>query len=230
MPKREYGVFTTEQAKRVWDATMRVERELRGGKASESVYVPPPIYFRNDSGYTIPPYGCIQKTGTYDEIGGQNYITVERPIQLTSAIIGPFLLNGPREVEDGEFGIAQSGPIFRAITDGTTLTVGTRIGPLASSFEVGKGCLFSYIGADDVETDCCRLIACETPILAKAGGSGISANSSGTVTARVPTSGGWSDGTVTYTAWAPTDSPVSANAQLMLFPVDARWVAVEICP
>ena len=107
--------------------------------------------------------------------------------------------------------------------------MGTRIGPNASSFEVGKGCLFTNCGADDIEEDVIRVIACETPLLAVAGAGGIAANSSGTVTAKVPTSTGWAAGSVTYTAYNISATAISNNANVLIFPVDAKWVAVEVC-
>lgn len=230
MADAEVGYLSPSELQRVWNMVLEFER-MRSAQGQEIRLTPPsPIYFRNDSGHTIPPYGCIQAYGTYDEDGGQNYLKVKRPFQWTDAVVGPFLFNGPREVANNEFGIAQSGPVFRAISDGGTYTAGTRLNPTAGVFTLSKGPLFSYIGPDDVEEDCIKVIACETPILAKAGAGGIAANSSGTVTHRIPSATTWSDGTITYTAWAPTATAVSANAQLMLFPVDAKWVAVEICP
>ena len=85
------------------------------------------------------------------------------------------------------------------------------------------------IGDDDVVENCVRLIACETPLLAIAGGSGISANSSGEVTAKQPASGNWTAGSITYTAWNPTGVAISSNALCLIYPVDAKWVALELC-
>lgn len=223
----EIGYFTPTQADRVWRNALAFEKLAAVGAKTDRPITPTPISFVNKSGATIPPYGCIQITGT-EETGGRNYLQVKRPFDY-AGVMGPFLINGDREVIADDFGTAQWGPIYRVKTDGTTLAVGTRIGPNASSFEVGKGCLFTCCGADDIEEDVIRVIACETPLLAVAGASGIAANSSGTVTAKVPTSTGWAAGSVTYTAWAPTSTPIAANATVMIFPIDARWVAVEVC-
>jgi hypothetical protein len=103
------------------------------------------------------------------------------------------------------------------------------MGPVASSFDLSKGCLFTFIGDDEQEVDLIKVIACETPLLAVTGSSGIAGNSSGTVTAKAPGSGNWTAGSITYTAWAPTSAAISANATVMIFPIDAKWVAVEIC-
>lgn len=224
----ELGYFSPAEADRVWKATLALERGKGGNTATEKPNTPNPIYFKNQSSHTIPPYGCVQMVGT-EEIGGSNYLLVDRPFDYTASVMGPFLLNGPSEVEANGLGTAQWGPIYRAASDGGTYSVGTRIGPTADSFAVAKGCLFTYLGDDDVVEDCIRLIACETPLLAVAGGSGIAGNSSGTVTAKQPASGNWTAGSVTYTAWAPTSAAISANATVMIFPVDAKWVAIEVC-
>lgn len=224
----ELGYFSPAEADRVWKATLALERGKGGNTATERPNTPSPIYFKNQSSHVIPAYGCMQMVGT-EEIGGSNYLLVDRPFDYSDSVMGPFLLNGPSEVEAGGLGTAQWGPIYRAASDGGTYTVGTRMGPTADSFEVAKGCLFTYLGDDDVVEDCIRLIACETPILAVAGGSGIAGNSSGTVTAKQPASGNWTAGSVTYTAWAPTAAAISANATVMIFPVDAKWVAIEVC-
>jgi hypothetical protein len=190
-------------------------------------YTPTPIYFLNKSTATIPAYGCIQMNGA-SEIDGTTYIEVTRPFDYSNSVVGPFLLNGPGECIPDEIGTAQWGPIFRAKKDSSTYTTGTRMGPKASAFELEKGCLFSYIGNDEQEDDLIKVIACETPLLAVAG-SGIGANTSGTVTAKAPASGSWTAGTITYTAWNPTGVAIASAANVLLFPVDAKWLAVELC-
>ena len=223
----EIGYFTPGQADRVWRNALAFEKMASVGAKTDRPITPTPISFVNKSGATIPPYGCIQITGT-EETGGRNYLEVKRPFDY-AGVMGPFLVNGDREVVADDYGTAQWGPIYRIKTDGTTLAVGTRIGPNASSFEVGKGCLFTCLGDDDIEEDVIRVMACETPLLAVAGAGGIPANGSGTVTAKVPTSGNWTSGSVTYTAYNPFTAVVTANADLILFPIDARWVVVEVC-
>lgn len=224
----EIGYFTPRQAERVWRNALAFEKTLRGVATPEQQFLSAPISFVNRSGHTIPPYGCMQIVDC-EEINGRNYLSVVRPFQYSLSVMGPFLLNNDREVPDDDFGTAQNGPVFRCLTDGSTLGVGTRIGPLADSFEVAKGCLFVKCGDDDIEPDVIRVMRSETQLRAVAGAGGIAANSSGTVTAKVPTSTGWAAGSVTYTAWNPFDAVVSADADLILFPIDARWVVVEVC-
>jgi hypothetical protein len=225
---QQIGAYTPKQAKRIWDAVQAFERSGTASQGAFLPYTPTPIYFVNKSTETIPPYGCVQMIGS-SEIDGTTYIEVDRPFDYTDSVMGPFLLNGPGECLQDEIGTAQWGPVFRATKDSATYTTGTRMGPVASSFDLSKGCLFTYIGDDEQEVDLIKVIACETPLLAVAGSSGIAGNSSGTVTAKSPASGNWTAGTITYTAWAPTSAAISANATVMIFPIDAKWVAVEIC-
>jgi hypothetical protein len=224
---KEIGVYTPKQAKRIWESVQAFERMGSTAPSMAIPYTPSPIYFLNKSTATIPAYGCIQMNGASD-IDGTAYIEVTRPFDYSNSVVGPFLLNGPGECLPDEIGTAQWGPIFRAKKDSSTYSTGTRMGPKASAFELEKGCLFTFIGDDEQEDDLIRVIACETPLLAVAG-SGIGANTSGTVTAKAPTSGNWTAGAITYTAWNPTGVAIASAASVLLFPVDAKWIAVELC-
>lgn len=223
----EIGAYSPKTAKFVLDSVRELSRNRPASSGLVDAYTPTPIYFKNKStADTIPAYGCVQMVGT-EEIDGSTYLLVDKPFDY-DMVMGPFLLNGPGEVEPGQLGTAQWGPIYRATKNGGTYSVGTRLGPTASSYDLSKGCLFSYAGNDEQEEDLIKVIACETPLLAVAT-SGISANSSGTVTAKVPSSGNWTTGTVTYTAWNPTAVAIASAKSVMLFPIDAKWVAVELC-
>ena len=225
----EIGAYSPKTAKYVLDSVQELMRSRQPSQGTFQPWTPTPIYFRNASTTnTIPAYGCIQIVGTED-IDGTTYLKVDRPFTYTSAVMGGFLLNGPGECEPGAIGTAQWGPIYRATKDSSTYTVGTRFGPTASSYDVSKGCLFSYAGNDEERENLIKVVRCETPLLAVAGASGIAGNASGTVTAKNPASGNWTAGSITYTAWAPTAAAISANATVMLFPVDAKWVAIEVC-
>ena len=224
---QQIGAYTPKQAKRIWDAVQAFERSGTASQGAFLPYTPTPIYYVNKSTETIPPYGCIQMIGA-SEIDGTTYIEVDRPFDYTDSVMGPFLLNGPGECLRDEIGTAQWGPVFRATKDSSTYTTGTRMGPVASSFDLSKGCLFTFIGNDEQEVDLIKVTACETPLLAVAT-SGIGANTSGTVTAKAPASGNWTAGSVTYTAWNPTGVAIGSAALVLLFPVDAKWLAVELC-
>jgi hypothetical protein len=224
---KEIGVYTPKQAKRIWESVQAFERMGSTAPSTAIPYTPTPIYFVNRSTATIPAYGCVQMVGSSD-IDGTTYIEVKRPFEYANSVMGPFLLNGPGECLPDEIGTAQWGPIFRAKKDSATYSTGTRMGPVESSFNLSKGCLFTFIGDDEQEDDLIKVIACETPLLAVAV-AGIGANTSGEVTARVPASGNWTAGTITYTAWNPTGVAIASAANVLLFPIDAKWVAVELC-
>ncbi len=224
---KEIGVYTPKQAKRIWESVQAFERMGSTSAAMAIPYTPTPIYFVNRSTATIPAYGCVQMNGA-SEIDGTSYIEVTRPFDYSNSVVGPFLLNGPGECLPDEIGTAQWGPVFRATKDSATYSTGTRMGPVESSFDLSKGCLFTFIGDDEQDDDLIKVIACETPLLAVAG-SGIGANTSGTVTAKQPASGNWTAGTITYTAWNPTGVAIASAANVLLFPVDAKWLAVELC-
>jgi hypothetical protein len=227
MPDVEIGAFTPERARRIWQATLAFERGIDVASTDMRPAIDPPIYFVNRSSETIPPYGCMQINGTV-EVGGQNYLEVTKAFDYTSSVMAPFLLNGHYEVDADDLGVAQSGPVFRALTDGTPYACGTRLGPTANAFTLTKGSSFTAISADDIGENIIKVIACETPLLAKAS-SGIEPNSSGNVTAKLPGTGNWSTGTITYTAWNPTATRISNNATVIIFPIDSKWVAVELC-
>jgi hypothetical protein len=224
---KEIGVYTPKQAKRIWESVQAFERMGSTSAAMAIPYTPTPIYYVNKSTATIPAYGCVQMVGSSD-IDGTTYIEVKRPFEYANSVMGPFLLNGPGECSPDEIGTAQWGPIFRAKKDSATYSTGTRMGPVDASFDLSKGCLFTFIGDDEQSDDLIKVIACETPLLAVAG-SGIGANTSATVTAKAPASGNWTAGTITYTAWNPTGVAIASAANVLLFPVDAKWLAVELC-
>jgi hypothetical protein len=224
---KEAGIYSPKLAKRIWESVQAFERMGSTSATMAIPYTPTPIYFVNKSTATIPAYGCVQLVGS-SEIDGTTYMEVKRPFEYSNSVMGPFLLNGPGECSPDEIGTAQWGPIFRAKKDSATYSTGTRMGPVDASFDLSKGCLFTFIGDDEQSDDLIKVIACETPLLAVAG-SGIGANTSGTVTAKAPASGNWTAGAITYTAWNPTGVAIASAANVLLFPVDAKWLAVELC-
>lgn len=113
------------------------------------------IYVRNDSGEEIPPFACMQTTGTV-ESGGQNYITVDKPADV-SGEAGWYLFNGQSPIPEDEYGIAFDGPVVRMLTDGSSaITSGELWSPDVGEWAVTEGDLFIAIGADDIETDVMR--------------------------------------------------------------------------
>ena len=116
-----------------------------------------PIYVTNDSGETIPPYACMQVTGT-EEIGPQNYLVVDKPADATGDA-GTFIFNGPKEIIDDDEGVAQRGPIIRAFKDSGTVTAGEGWAPVSGQWYVEQTDSGAFIacGDDDVEDDVLKL-------------------------------------------------------------------------
>ncbi|AMV34323.1 hypothetical protein VN12_19515 [Pirellula sp. SH-Sr6A] len=211
--------------KRIMDAVQFVERSRMESpnqfRSSEAK-----TYFRNDTGQVIPAYGIIQASGTA-KVSNVNYVTVERPFDYAAAQ-SIYLVNGPQEVKVDGYGTTQPGPYYKILSDGGTYSAGDRIGWKASSFEATNGCLFSVIGTDPIEDDivlCCRDDSCA---YGKTSAS-ITAGSSGNVLIwKANGSGNWSAGSKTHTAYALV-SNIASGEDVILFPVNGRWLATEIC-
>ena len=138
-------------------AEWRASKRMRQVAPSQSIWVPAPVYFKNDSGEQIPAYACMQATDT-EERDGQNFIVVDKPADATGEA-GPFLFNGPEAVAIGDDGLAQNGSVVRMLTDGTAFSAGDKLSPEASEWAVTTGSLYPYIGEDDVEDDVVRALA-----------------------------------------------------------------------
>lgn len=116
-----------------------------------------PIFVRNDSAETMPPFACMQVTGTVEN-GGQNYITANKPVD-TDGTAGGYLFNGFAEIEAGGFGIANDGPVVRTLVTGSPSS-GDALVPVVSSWSVaiGDGPLVA-IGDDDIASGVVRAFA-----------------------------------------------------------------------
>lgn len=114
------------------------------------------VYVSNDSGEEIPPYGCMQATGT-EEIGEQNYIVVNKPADTTGDA-GGYLFNSHEAIPAGELGIAQRGRVVRGISDGSGITAGDAWQPVVSAWTIAVGGgQFIGIGEDDIGTNVVRV-------------------------------------------------------------------------
>jgi len=156
----QIGAYTVETARLVLETVKYlresgfvIERPGRGQQKFRPAEAP--IYVRNDTGEEIPAFGCLQVTGAVDA-GGQNYITVDKPVDDTGDA-GKYLFNGIAPIEAGGYGIAHDGPLVRMLTDGSTVTCGDMWQPDIGSFAViPGGSMFSAVGEDDIETDVMR--------------------------------------------------------------------------
>jgi hypothetical protein len=113
------------------------------------------VFVRNDTGEEIPPYACLQVTGSV-EYNGQNWLTVEKPVD-TDGTAGWFVFNGFNAIgtlEPERYGTAHDGPHVRMLTDGSTVTAGNRWRPTVGAFtiEPGDG-PFIAGGEDDIKPD-----------------------------------------------------------------------------
>ena len=154
------GAYSPETARMVLEVVRYLKASgfvlSSGQKSPLAPDIRTPIYVRNDSGDTIPPYGCMQATGTV-EYGGQNVLTVDMPADTTGDA-GPFLFNSHQAIPDGEMGIATNDVCVRAISADTT--AGMLLAPTTTDFELEEvaGGGFIVIGADDIATDVVRIV------------------------------------------------------------------------
>lgn len=151
--KKETAEMILEVVRYLKDSGYVIQRPGRG----QQMLMPPesPIFVRNDADATLPAFGCVQVTGTYEQ-GGQNYITVDKPVDTTGEA-GRYLFNSRAPVAAGEFGIAHDGPVVRMLTDGSPVVCGELWQPVVNSFLVSPGGnQFSAIGSDDIAADVMR--------------------------------------------------------------------------
>lgn len=188
---------------------------------------PTPIYYRNDSGETIPAYSILQIDEMVED-EEKNYAKIIKPVSWTGAVVGPFLFSGTRDVEAGKFSVAQSGPVYQVKKDGTTLAINDRLGPKSGQWTISKGSMYTYIGTDALETDLIKVVDNHCPILGITDEE-IPGNGEGDVTKKDPSSGDWTAGSTVYVARNPSPTAIPANTLVMLFPIDAKWAAVAIC-
>jgi hypothetical protein len=222
-----YSVLKPSFANKLVELVRWWER-LPNSQSEDTVTVQKPVYFRNDTGSTIPPYGVVQVTGTV-ESGVMNYFTVEQARDYTAAQTF-VVFNNAFEVLNGGYGSGQVGPVFTAIHDAAiTYNVGDRMGWKASGFTIALGSPLVFLGLDDVATNACK-VAWDHTCMPGQSISAIAAESSGLVYRRKSTSIGFStDTTRSYTAYNDTETEIAADSRIMLFPADGRWLAIEVC-
>ena len=117
MPKPPKTIYTMEEAaiKKLLDianrdtpSTPRVNPIAVGGGFEDSSLNKNAQLFINDSGETIPAYGCMQVNGTQIVDGGRT--TLVRAVK-PSGRGGPFLFNGAQEVGAGQLASGYTGEV-----------------------------------------------------------------------------------------------------------------------
>lgn len=112
------------------------------------------IYFKNNTGEEIPPYACLQVTGTDDlkSVGGTNYLLVSKPADA-SGEAGAFIFNSHTPVEIDGRGIGQGGRVnVRATYTTGTPAAGQKWQPIVGSFDVEQSDsgIFVAHGPDEI--------------------------------------------------------------------------------
>jgi hypothetical protein len=128
-----------------------------------------PIYIRNTDTQAVPPFGCVQVTGTAAYDGG-TVITAARPVDATGAA-GKYLFNGPVEIAPNAIGIVFAGPVIRVLTNGAAVSCGAGWSPVIAQWAVApvSGGLISAIGADVIDINIMRAFygftsTCKPPV------------------------------------------------------------------
>lgn len=238
----DLGIFSVEDANLIYSAYRRLVDSgmLSANGTANRQYFPggipndfAPISFRNDSAYTIPPYGFMQVIGaTEPDPKSKNYILVKRPNE-TPAIQGEYLINGPDEVLTNGFGMAQRGPVYRVqcVAGSASIAAGVRIGPADGVFTGNLGCGYFCYGPDDIGTDVWRVSRNDSSIFAKTKVGGIAADGFANVIAQKPKAAAdyWEADTVEYVAYSRSVA-ILADKLVELIPNNGRWCAFEVCP
>lgn len=201
------------------------------GASQQFLFQPALPYVSNDSGEAIPPYGCMQITGTV-EIGSRNYLVVDKPSD-TDGTAGAFIFNGHREIADAAEGLAQLGPVVRGFKDIGTATGGERWQPVSGEWYIEQDDAGQFIccGDDAVLDDVVKVVlaAKGADRLFKTPGGGIpAATGSGPYTfgtaacTPVGLAGVVGSGTVTITNIV--NKAIAANVVIKAAPVEGGWV------
>lgn len=152
------GAFTPETARDLLQAVqaLRSSGWLVPGAVhsllqSLPLLQPRRIYVLNDSDDDVPPYGCMQVTGTV-ELDGQNYLLVDIPAD-TDGTSGNYLFNDHELIEPGQEGVAQSGTVnLRAFVDTQSITAGTKYRPTVNQWYLTEDAAGQFLGngPDDI--------------------------------------------------------------------------------
>jgi len=217
--------FSRDQKLRIWKATQDWERSKSARNRETLEPIETPIFFRNDSAQTIPPYGLMQASTTLDVTDSYNLVLVERPIDAT-LMRCPLLVNGDNEVLTGEYGTAQSGPVFRILHDGAhTYVAGDRLGSLNATFTATYGSLFAVLGADAIATNVVRCMFDTSSMYGKTKVAGLNVGTPANVYVYDAA------GTLTTKEYlAETrQSNIAGSMEIVLISSYGRWLALELC-
>jgi hypothetical protein len=200
-------------------------REQRGNPGKTVTHAQPPIFVRNDSGMTIPPYSFMQMTGTVNVTDSFSYVKVDKPIDST-ILRCPLLVNGIYEIANGEYGVAQNGPVF-SLKCSTIPVLGDRMGPSTGSWLGFLGSMYAVIGEDTtaIEDDVYKVMFDTSSWRGKTKSGGLTVGTPALVKVYKP------DGTLSTTEYTAetSGSNIGADAEILLNSQYGRWYALRTC-
>lgn len=200
-------------------------REQKGNPGKTVTHAQPPIFVRNDSGMTIPPYSFMQMTGTVNVTDSFCYVKVDQPIDST-ILRCPLLFNGMYEIASGEYGVAQNGPVFSLKCD-TIPVLGDRMGPSTGEWLGFLGSMYAVIGEDTtaIEDDVYKVMFDTSSWLGKTKTGGLTVGTPALVKVYSPTG---AFRTTEYLAQAAV-SAIPGDDEILLLSQYGRWLALRIC-
>lgn len=200
-------------------------REQRGNPGKTVTHQQPPIFVRNDSGETIPPYSFMQMTGTANVTNSFSYVTVRQPIHST-ILRCPLLFNGIYEIANGEYGVAQNGPVF-SLKGEEELVLGDRMGPVSSEWFGNLGSMYAVIGKDEtaIEDNVYKVMFDTSSWLGKTKTGGLTLGTPALVKVYSATG---ALRTTEYIAEAAVSS-IPGDDEILLLSQYGRWIALRIC-
>lgn len=210
---------------RIWKATQDFERSKSNRSVDNIEAIETPIFFRNDSSQTIPPFGVMQPIDTLDVTGSYNLIKVKRPIDST-LMRCPLLINGPNEVLTNEFGMAQNGPVYWLLHDGAnTYVAGDRMGSLTGTFTATRGSIFAVLGADAIATNVVKCMFDTSCMYGRTKVAGLTAATPANVFAYDAA------GTLTAKEYLAETrvSTIPGDSEIVMFSAYGRWLALRMC-
>jgi len=150
MVQREIGSFSEEQTRIIWQVVQKALASA-GITNTRKVKIPDEpsphrVFFRNDSGEEIPPFGCMEVTGTDDEMD-RTFVTVKKP----ESICGEYLFNSQFAVAADGFGWGYAFGLVRMRGTASTYESCKRYTAAVDSWDVAEGPgPFLVYGADSV--------------------------------------------------------------------------------
>jgi len=200
-------------------------RDQRGNPGKTITHQQPPIFVRNDSGQTVPPYAFMQPAGTVNVTDSFCYVSVQKPIH-SSNFRCPLLINGMYEIESGAYGVAQQGPVY-SLLGVPGLSLGERLASVDDEWFAEYGSMYAVIGEDTtaIADDIYKVMLDTSSWRGKTKSGGLTVGTPALVKVYK------ADGTLSSTEYIAETvvSNIEANVELLLVSQYGRWLALELC-